>query len=88
MRKFKRILHGSAPAVFQTFSKKRQRSAAEAFTRWHRHVRADFIGRNLRRWPAQLRHYLKLAKGLTIAPWARAWPAPPAPAPTVTSPPG
>lgn len=67
---------------------RRQRSAAEAFTRWHRHVRADFIGRNLRRWPAQLRHYLKLAKGLTIAPWARAWPAPPAPAPTVTSPPG
>lgn len=29
MRKFKRILHGSAPAVFQTFSKKQQRSTAD-----------------------------------------------------------
>ena len=32
MRKFKRILHGSAPAVFQTFSKMQQRSTADGRT--------------------------------------------------------
>lgn len=58
------------------------RSAGEAFTRWHRHVRADFIGRNLRRWPAQIRLYLRHARGFTFASWAQLWPAPPGPAPT------
>lgn len=48
-------------------------SAWRALRRWGRHVGADLFGRNLRRWPVQLRFYALRAKGLVVAPWARDW---------------
>lgn len=55
-----------------------RRTPGEVLTRWQRHTRADLLGRNLGRWPANFRRYLRHAKGLVLAPWARLWPHPPA----------
>ncbi len=54
-----------------------RRTPGEALTRFGRHSWADLVGRNLRRWPAQLGRYLSRSRGLVLAPWARSWPAPP-----------
>lgn len=62
---------------------KPKRSARQAFARWRRHVHADLVGRNLRRWPAQFRHYRKAAQGFTVAAWSRIWPGPPGPPPAI-----
>lgn len=49
------------------------RNAAEALLAWQRHVRADFVGRYLRRWVQQLATFGPAR--LTIARWSRDWSA-------------
>lgn len=63
---------------------KPRRSLGTALNRWQRHVRADLIGRHLRRWPAQFGGFPGRAYALTLAPWSRDWPGPPQPAPVVS----
>ena len=60
---------------------KPRRNLAAALNRWQRHMRADLIGRNIRRWPAQFGGYPSRAYALTLAPWSRTWPGPPQPTP-------
>ncbi|MFT3809613.1 MAG: glycosyltransferase family 25 protein [Micropepsaceae bacterium] len=59
-------------------------SLAAAFTRWQRHVRADLIGRHVRRWPAQFGGFPGRAHAFTLAPWSRTWPGPPQPEPVAS----
>lgn len=60
------------------------RNLGAALNRWQRHVRADLLGRHLRRWPAQFGGFPRRAHALTLAPWARVWPGPPQPAPVIS----
>jgi glycosyl transferase family 25 len=64
---------GSLVSIRNASRPPHRRSPYAAFTDWQRHIRADFVGRYLRRWAMQLSRYG--AGGLTIARWSRpSWP--------------